>query len=93
MRNDHPAPYPLILPVRCIESVLTEPGVVLDPYNGSGTTGVAAKLLGHDYIGFDVSQKYLAEARERIENIPQRDVIKFSEASVGSNMPTVLDLL
>ena len=39
MKNDHPAPYPLILPVRCIQAVLAEPGLVLDPYNGSGTTG------------------------------------------------------
>ena len=93
MKNDHPAPYPLILPVRCIESVLPEQGVVLDPYNGSGTTGVAAKLLGHDYIGFDLSQKYLDEAAERIENIPQRDRVKFSEASVKNTSPTVLDLL
>lgn len=94
MKNDHPAPYPLILPVRCIESVLYEPGVVLDPYNGSGTTGVAAKLLGHDYIGFDLSQKYLDEAQDRIENISKRDMTKFTEAStVSPQQESVLDLL
>ena len=94
MKNDHPAPYPLILPVRCIESVLHEPGVVLDPYSGSGTTGVAAKLLGHDYIGFDLSQKYLDEAQDRIDNISQRDMTKFNEASVvGATEASVLDLL
>ena len=94
MKNDHPAPYPLILPVRCIESVLHEPGVVLDPYSGSGTTGVAARLLGHDYIGFDLSQKYLDEAQDRIDNISQRDMTKFNEASVvGATEASVLDLL
>ena len=93
MKNDHPAPYPLILPVRCIEAVLNEPGVVLDPYNGSGTTGVAATLLGHDYIGFDLSQKYLDEAKDRIENISQRDIAKFNEASLGGSTTSVLDLL
>lgn len=82
MKNDHPAPYPLQLPLRCIQAVMTEPGVVLDPYNGSGTTGVAATLLGHDYIGFDCSEKYLEESRERIENPSDRDLTKFRECSI-----------
>jgi len=82
MKNDHPAPYPLQLPVRCIQSVLQEPGVVLDPYNGSGTTGVAAKLLGHDYIGFDLSEKYISESTNRIENISKRDMTKFNEVAI-----------
>jgi site-specific DNA-methyltransferase (adenine-specific) len=93
MKNDHPAPYPLVLPVRCIESVLHEPGVVLDPYNGSGTTGVAATLLGHDYIGFDLSQHYLDMAVDRIENISTRDAQKFAEASTEGKATSVLDLL
>ena len=93
MKNDHPAPYPLVLPVRCIESVLHEPGVVLDPYNGSGTTGVAATLLGHDYIGFDLSQQYLDMAQDRIENISARDAQKFAEATTEGKATSVLDLL
>lgn len=80
MKNDHPAPYPLILPTRCIQAVLSEPGLILDPYNGSGTTGVAAKLLGHDYIGFDLSEKYIAEATKRITRISERDLNKFYES-------------
>ena len=79
MKNDHPAPYPLVLPLRCIEAVMTEPGVILDPYSGSGTTGVAATLLGHDYIGFDLSTKYHDMARHRIENPSKRDLEKFSQ--------------
>ena len=82
MKNNHPAPYPLILPTRCIQAVMPEKGVVLDPYNGSGTTGVAATLLGHDYIGFDLSRKYLNESRDRIENPTPRDIKKFTEASL-----------
>ena len=42
-------------------------GVVLDPYMGSGTTAVAAKLLGHKYIGIDISENYLEYAKRRIE--------------------------
>lgn len=71
--NPHPAPFPLWLPARVIISVLgTEaPGVVLDPYVGSGTTAVAAKLLGHEYIGIDRSESYLSYAQERLRNAEQ----------------------
>lgn len=70
-RNDnHPAPFPLELPLRAIYSM---PGdntkVVLDPFCGTGTTLVAAKLLGHNYIGFDVSSEYVAFSEKRLINI------------------------
>ena len=61
-KNPHPAPFPLWLPTRVIVSMLKDRtgGVVLDPYLGSGTTAVAAQLLGHHYIGIDMSENYLA---------------------------------
>ena len=69
--NAHPAPFPLWLPVRAISSAMNamgiEQGMVLDPYVGSGTTAVAAKLLGHSYIGIDCSEEYLNFARNRIK--------------------------
>ena len=69
-KNPHPAPFPLWLPARVMIAILDkdEPGVALDPYVGSGTTAVAAKLLGHHYLGIDASPEYLAFAQERIEN-------------------------
>ena len=69
-KNPHPAPFPLWLPARIIISLLgTEnKGVVLDPYMGSGTTAVAAKLLGHDYLGIDISETYLEMAQNRLED-------------------------
>ena len=78
MNNPHPAPYPIQLPTRCIHAVMQKPGVVLDPYSGSGTTGVAAKLLGHDYIGFDLSDEYHDMARKRIGEPLKSDIQKFS---------------
>jgi len=70
--NQHPAPFPLVLPLRAIYSVLDEARdkIVLDPYCGSGTTLVAAKLMGHRYVGIDISEAYIAMARERIKNSP-----------------------
>ncbi len=71
--NPHPAPFPLWFPVRVIASMfgMKEPlnrGLVLDPYSGSGTSLVAAKLLGHDFIGIDASQEYIEHAKSRLEN-------------------------
>lgn len=75
--NPHPAPYPLVLPLRIILSMLDkEQGVVLDPYMGSGTTAVAAKLLNSDYVGIDISQKYIDDANHRIKNSElERDIL------------------
>jgi tRNA/tmRNA/rRNA uracil-C5-methylase (TrmA/RlmC/RlmD family) len=40
--------------------------VVLDPFMGSGTTGIAAKILGRDFIGIEIDPEYFAIARMRI---------------------------
>ncbi|MEO0102904.1 MAG: site-specific DNA-methyltransferase, partial [candidate division WOR-3 bacterium] len=68
-KNPHPAPFPLALPVRVIYSIMDErKGVVIDPYCGSGTTLVAAKILGHDFIGIEISEEYVKSAEKRILN-------------------------
>jgi DNA modification methylase len=41
---------------------------VLDPFNGSGTTTVAAALLGRKYVGIDQSEEYIGYARKRLEH-------------------------
>ncbi|MBU1046149.1 site-specific DNA-methyltransferase [Patescibacteria group bacterium] len=68
-KNGHPAPFPLVLPARIIYSILDDKkGMVLDPYVGSGTTCLAAKLLGSNYIGIDISKKYVKDAENRLKN-------------------------
>lgn len=62
--NEHPAPFPLELPHRCISA--TRGGVVLDPFMGSGTTAIAAKYLKRDWIGIEVSPEYCNMAKKRI---------------------------
>jgi modification methylase len=65
----HPAPFPIELPTRIIYSILEDrPGVVIDPFCGTGSTLVAAKLLGKDYIGIDISKEYVDYALKRLEN-------------------------
>lgn len=72
--NDHPAPYPVKLAENVIKNVLGSKEMiakmgnllVVDCFMGSGTTAVAAKKLGCDYIGFDMSPKYIDMANKRI---------------------------
>lgn len=62
--NDHPAPFPLALPYRCISS--TSAKVVLDPFMGSGTTGLAARQLNRSFIGIEKSETYFKQAQKRL---------------------------
>ena len=69
---NHPAPFPIELPTRCIYSIMNDKkGIIIDPYAGSGTTLVSAKLLGHDYIGIEISKEYIKIAEERLKNYKQ----------------------
>jgi len=47
-----------------------EPGIVLDPFAGSGTTGAVAKRLGRKYIGIDISEAYCKLHVKRLRKIP-----------------------
>ena len=65
----HPAGFPLALPATCIQAA-TRPGeVVLDPFCGGGTTGVAALEAGRQFVGVDTSEACLEGARERLETL------------------------
>ena len=64
--NKHPAPFPVELAQRCIQSTPKTARVVLDPFMGSGSTAIAANQAGRDWIGIDISEDYCKLARERI---------------------------
>jgi site-specific DNA-methyltransferase (adenine-specific) len=66
---NHPAPFPVELPKRCIELYSFVGDVVLDPFNGSGSTCVAAKQHGRHYIGVDLSEEYCSTAAQRLEKV------------------------
>jgi modification methylase len=65
-RVSHPAPFPVALPKRFIELYTYEDDLVLDPFIGSGSTGVAAVQSGRRYVGYDVDERYLTTAKHRI---------------------------
>ncbi len=64
----HPAPFPIKLAKDHIKSWSNENDIVLDPFNGSGTTTVAARALGRKYIGIDIESQYCDIALNRLES-------------------------
>lgn len=67
-RTGYPTQKPILLLQRIIE-LTTDPGdVVLDPFCGSGTTLIAAQLLGRKAIGIDISEEAIEITNQRIEN-------------------------
>jgi DNA modification methylase len=62
----HPAPFPEELPHRLIQLYTFRGEVVLDPFVGSGTTCLAAKADGRNYVGYEVDEEYVKLAEERL---------------------------
>ena len=64
----HFSRFPEELPRRCIQAygALGDDVIVLDPFSGSGTTGVAARVLGCSYLGFEIDQAQVLAANERL---------------------------
>ena len=68
-KTEHPAVFPLELPLRHIKTWSNKGDVVLDPFMGSGTTGIACKNTNRDFIGIEIDEKYFKIAEERINGI------------------------
>lgn len=73
----HPAPFPLKLPLTALET--TKPGIVLDPFMGSGTTGVACQKLARRFIGIEMDEGYFDIACERIRKAYAQPDMFFSQ--------------
>jgi len=85
----HPCPFPEEIPYRLILLYSYAGDLVLDPFLGIGTTAKVAKALGRRYVGYEIQEKYMAVARQRLnkplhlreqliarfEKIPVRDEV------------------
>jgi site-specific DNA-methyltransferase (adenine-specific) len=65
----HPTQKPIELLKRIIASSTNENAVILDPFNGSGTTGVVATMLNRQFIGIDKEEEFLKTTIKRINSI------------------------
>lgn len=65
----HPTIKPLDIIKTLISNSSREGDVILDPFLGSGTTAVAAKILGRRYIGFERQKEYFDTANKRLEEV------------------------
>ena len=71
--NDHKTVKPLAICEYLIKlSAFSKDAVVLDPFIGSGTTAVAAKKLGKNYIGIDANEKYVKISEKRLKELNQK---------------------
>ena len=66
-KTDHPCQFPVVLPQRLIRALTPEDGIVLDPFAGSGTSGVAAIIENRKFIGAELTSEYHAIAKKRME--------------------------
>ena len=68
--------------IRMIKLLTQKNDIVLDPFIGSGTTGLVAKKINRNYIGIEISQKYAKYAQDRIEEITIKNEKKAVELFV-----------
>ena len=71
---DHPAMFPEELPKRVLKLFSYKGDIVLDPFNGAGTTSFVAWKLKRRFIGIDISDKYCKTALKRIEIISSQQI-------------------
>ena len=66
--NDHPTPKPISLMSYLVKIYCPEGTTVLDPFCGSGSTGIGAILEGRNFIGIDLEEKYINISERRIQD-------------------------
>jgi len=89
-RGSHPTQKPVPLMAWCIKIAKIEPAAtVLDPYMGSGTTGVACLRTGRNFIGIEIDPKHFSTACERIRREVDQAVFDFKSPAAASPIETI----
>lgn len=90
--DGHPCPFPVEIPRRCVESSCPPGGVAIDPFMGSGTTGVACVNTGRKFIGVEKEEKYFDIALKRIreaERMAKCDLFKEPKPAPATQLALV----
>jgi len=88
VRNNHPTVKPVSVMRWCIRLATQPGGVVLDPFMGSGTTGVAAMQEGMRFVGIEMSDEYMEICKARIGHAAKQKVVARS-LDGATGLPTV----
>ena len=88
-RDKHPCQLPVHLLERLILMTTDEDDIILDPFMGTGTTAIASKKLGRNFIGFELDENYFEITNEKITNVDYQQVVE----QEGKNVFIFLDPL
>jgi site-specific DNA-methyltransferase (adenine-specific) len=88
--KDHPVAFPVEMPTRCIAATTDPKDIVLDPYSGSASTGIAAISLGRKFIGIEREPKYFDIACKRIEDAQRQGDMFIHPAKAKPEKPVGL---
>jgi len=73
--DGHPCPRPLDQVLHIVDQWVRPGSTILDPFMGSGTTGVSAKMLGNKFVGIEIDDNYYKIAEARIASVkPQKSL-------------------
>lgn len=75
--KEHPAPFPIELPLNCILITTNENDTVLDMFMGSGTTGIACKKTNRNFIGIEIDKQYYELSKKRINEYSNNQMTIF----------------
>lgn len=96
--NFHPTVKPIKLMQYLVKMITPPNGIVLDPFCGSGTTGVACRLEGYNFVGMEQDPEYCKIAKSRIDNYVdklidnQEDIENENEPIISNNDKPQLEL-
>lgn len=82
----HYSRFPEELPRRCIDAYghCSQDVIVLDPFSGSGTTGIAAIKLGCSFVGFEIDSIHVKAANARLAKVEREDIPLFTYTEKSS---------
>ena len=89
-RDEHPCQLPIHLLERIILMSTDDSDIVLDPFMGTGTTAIAAKRLGRNYIGLELDNKYVSIANDKLKY--ERSNSKLGEYWVSFFLKDIISL-
>ena len=70
---DHPAAFPVEIPLRLIKMYSFWGETILDPFMGSGTTAVASRMTGRDCVGFEINPDFCQIAERRVSDVREAE--------------------